>query len=419
MFPSDILLEVFDFCHPEPSETRDESIYNWWHGLVHVCRRWRQIIFTSSRWLNLQLLCTPKSPAGNLKDLDTWPQIPIAIKVEGLGNHLNPTQEDNLLTAFEHSDRVCSVTANLLIQPQLEMVVKMMLKPFPALTYLRLSIKFETFDLRILPSGFLGGPSPGLQELDLSCISSPALPSILSSTSNLVALHLRNFPMTNHISTEAMAKHLAVMTKLESLTIEFNHYYMHHFPALNVRARATLPTLTQFQFRGPHWYLENLVAQLDTPRLFDLTVIILIPQTRTQATTHPVVQQFPQLFPFIDRAEDIKLSHFGRACVEIHNFRSFVRFDNPQHPAYLTLGEGNYDHTGLDYDKFRPFWAMRPLLGQASAVISSVRHLSITRLDRRWTGWDIAGFLRLLRSFVVMCRPVSSSLTCLRPVLVL
>ncbi len=203
MFPSDILLEVFDFCHPEPSETRDENIYNWWHGLVHVCRRWRQLIFTSPRRLNLQLLCTPKTPAR--KDLDTWPRISIAIKIEGLGN-LNPTQEGNLLTAFEHSDRVCSVTINLLRKLQLETVVKMMLKPFPALTHLRLSTIFDTFSLSSLPSGFLGGPSgSGLRELDLGRISSPALPSILSSTSNLVSLHLRNFPMTNHVSPWAMA----------------------------------------------------------------------------------------------------------------------------------------------------------------------------------------------------------------------
>ena|SRR6266404_7703477 len=44
---------------------------------------------------------------------------------------------------------------------------------------------------------------------------------------------------------------LAVMTKLESLTIGFDSYFLASLgplPAMNFSAHATLPTLTQFQY---------------------------------------------------------------------------------------------------------------------------------------------------------------------------
>ena len=126
MFPGNILLEVFDFCRLKANETQDENFYDWWHGLVHVCRRWRQLIFTSPRRLKVQLHCTCDIPVK--KKIDCWPQIPIAINLEGWGN-LNSRQENNLLTAIEHSHRVCSITLNLPHQ-QLEKVVKMMLTHF-------------------------------------------------------------------------------------------------------------------------------------------------------------------------------------------------------------------------------------------------------------------------------------------------
>ncbi len=393
MFPGDILLEVFDFCRlgARSSETQDdEKFLNWWHELVHVCQRWRQLIFTSLHHLNVQLLCTCETPAR--KKLGCWPSIPIALNVKGLRN-LNPTEEDNLFTTFEHADRVCSVTLN--VTPQLlRKVVKMMLKPFPVLKHLR--VKTFNGSMLSLPSGF----PPGLQELDLSGTFPPPLPSILPSLSDLVHLHLRNLPMTDHVSPEVMVVGLAVMTKLESLTIEFkitsHHWCPSLLPTQDFGAQAVLPTLTQFQFRGFYEYLKDLVAKLDTPRLFDLTVIIVNNFTWPH---RPIVQQFPQLFQFIDCAEDLKLAQFRHARAEIHNSCSFIRFDNAQtgqHPIHLTLGEVKYG-SSPNTNQLQPIEA---LLSQASAIISSVQHLSITQLYQRTicaTYWDCAKLLRFLQ----------------------
>ncbi|KAI0288342.1 hypothetical protein B0F90DRAFT_1803360, partial [Multifurca ochricompacta] len=56
----DSLLEIFDFYRLDlilPHEP-----YWDWHTLVHVCRRWRQLIFALPRRLELQLVCKSRTP---------------------------------------------------------------------------------------------------------------------------------------------------------------------------------------------------------------------------------------------------------------------------------------------------------------------------------------------------------------------
>ena len=48
-----------------------------WHTLVHVCRKWRNIVFGSPRRLDLRLYCTEKTPVR--KTLEVWPLLPIVV----------------------------------------------------------------------------------------------------------------------------------------------------------------------------------------------------------------------------------------------------------------------------------------------------------------------------------------------------
>jgi F-box-like len=74
--PDDVLLEVFDF--DQVAIDKDEDEYPWsWKKLVHVCRRWRYIIFESPIRLNLRLFLKKKSPVRKL--LDVWPAFPLVI----------------------------------------------------------------------------------------------------------------------------------------------------------------------------------------------------------------------------------------------------------------------------------------------------------------------------------------------------
>ena len=131
-----------------------------WYTLVHVCRRWRTLIFGSPHYLNLQLLCTSMTLVK--KKLDIWPALPIA--VEGCG-----PPPSRIIAVLEHNDRVLKIALRWLEpSPELENLVAVMEKPFPVLTFLSFLLRGETdkMDL-IIPDSFLGGSAPRLKHLQL------------------------------------------------------------------------------------------------------------------------------------------------------------------------------------------------------------------------------------------------------------
>jgi len=72
--PDDVLLEIFDLYVDSAAEYEAPDA---WHSLIHVCQRWRCVVFASPRRLRLRLLCTPKRPVKMM--LDVWPESPIVI----------------------------------------------------------------------------------------------------------------------------------------------------------------------------------------------------------------------------------------------------------------------------------------------------------------------------------------------------
>ena len=76
--PDDVLLEIFDFCGEAPFSKKEIEA---WQILVHVHRRWRSAVFRSPHRLDLQLVCTAKTPARDT--LDVWPALPIFIRCHG------------------------------------------------------------------------------------------------------------------------------------------------------------------------------------------------------------------------------------------------------------------------------------------------------------------------------------------------
>jgi len=153
-------------------------------------------------------------------------------------------------------------------------IVKLMEAPFPGLTSLSLWLDKgpSSCTVPVLPNAFLGGYAPHLRELSLIGIPSPNLPGLLSTTRGLTSLRLLEVPDTGHISPHAMATCLSTLNNLTVLCLEFRfptprpgNERGHPLP-LN-RNRATLPTLTHFNFRGPSDYLEDLLARIDAPFL--------------------------------------------------------------------------------------------------------------------------------------------------------
>jgi hypothetical protein len=288
--PDNVLLDIFDFYQVIISEYEDEFPWNW-EKLVHVCQRWRYLIFESPIRLNLQLFCTERTPVREL--LDVWPAFPLVIKFnysylwsdsEEDSDHEESFDLDNLIAALENCDRVRQVDIAHPPDPLAwEQIVTAMQQPFPALR----SLWFGTFYHVYLPDTFLNGSAPCLQHLDLGTSSFPSLPQFLSSTSNLTSLRLDDIPDSGYIPPETMATSLSALPKLKTLVI-----YFKSMPLLQRRNQASLPptpfvlpVLTMVKFRGVSEYFEVLAARMDAPLLdsFYLTffhqLVFYIPHT--------------------------------------------------------------------------------------------------------------------------------------------
>jgi hypothetical protein len=79
-----------------------------WRFLVHVCRRWRGVIFRSPRHLNLQLVCTNRIRA--IDTLDVWPALHLIIlcySAYRIGS------VDNIIAMLERRYRGCQIDFEL------------------------------------------------------------------------------------------------------------------------------------------------------------------------------------------------------------------------------------------------------------------------------------------------------------------
>ena len=288
MLPDYVLLQTFSFCRETQFWSyRLLSPVLWWRPLVHVCRRWRQIVFSSPRSLHLLIYCGIKTSIR--KSLDIWPPFLISVDLE----INNPDEEcENTVAALELRDRVSEV--RILINCRaggasvLERLTAAMLEPFPELSCLYLIYLGDT--TQVLPDAFLGRFAPSLQSLTLVKVAFPALSALLLSTTRLTSLQLWGTP---YISPEAIVTCLVALPNLEDVGLSFPPYPDHissSFPK-----RATLPSLTRFHFRGVGEYSENLLARIDAPTLQTLSI-----------TFSDVVFRIPQLYRFLSCAQEFE-----------------------------------------------------------------------------------------------------------------
>ncbi|KAF8266396.1 hypothetical protein EI94DRAFT_198508 [Lactarius quietus] len=67
VLPDNVLLEIFDFDRLSSTDRSWEHPWQW-HRLVHVCQRWRRVVFSSPRRLDLRLFCSMEPPSKRLWD---------------------------------------------------------------------------------------------------------------------------------------------------------------------------------------------------------------------------------------------------------------------------------------------------------------------------------------------------------------
>ena len=284
MLPDVALLEIFDFYlhNHEPWERPT------WHKLVHVCRKWRNIVFGSPGRLDLRLYCTLRTPV--MKTLGVWPSLPIVIDI----NDYNDTPDaDNIIAALKQNERICELKLYL---SRLSLILKEKVfatiqQPFPALTSLDLLLIDGIAPVDA--NSFLGGSAPPhLQSLILFGIPIPGLPKLLLSATHLVRLSLSRIPHSGYFSPETMVTCLSVLTRLETLNFGFksprSRPDRRNPPP---QTRTILPVLTELCLHGVSEYVEDFVARIDAPLLNDLKITFF----------HRLVFDTPQLALFISR----------------------------------------------------------------------------------------------------------------------
>lgn len=203
--------------------------------------------------------------------MDVWPRLPIIIEYRYVPSAISQSAilEDlgDLVSALRHHVRICRITLSL-TGPLVGTVTSAMQQPFPMLTYLRVQLCGEAASSPALPDGFLGGLAPRLQKIWLEGIRFPSLPKFLLGASGIVELRLDKIPDTWNISPQTLTRCLSTLPKLTSLSIEFQYPQsptLRHSPP--PPTRSVLPALAILFYKGESEYLEDLVSQIDAPRL--------------------------------------------------------------------------------------------------------------------------------------------------------
>ena len=270
MLDNDSLLQIFSHYRLDDEE-------NWhlrltWRRLAHVCRQWRYLIYDSWFHLDMSLLLTTDSPS--IHTLGHLPPLPLVIDYSGRTTGTTARKnEDNVYLGLQQHSRVRRV---ILRAPSLSLRtwLELMNNLFPKLTDLSLlSTNIEETSL-ILPERF---QAPGLRRLSLHDIGLPKGLPLLSPMIALSTLSLTHIRASCYFPPGHLVTQLQGLPHLEELSIGFaipiplpsSERELLPAPIPPV----TLPSLRRLTFHGVDAYLDNLVAQINTPLLdrLDLT----------------------------------------------------------------------------------------------------------------------------------------------------
>jgi hypothetical protein len=199
-------------------------------------------------------------------------------------------------------------------------IVEMVPKPCSALESIRIVVKDATGPSIPVLDEFLGGSAPHLREIKLDGISLPfpEIRRVLSSSNfNLVQLHLSKIPHAVYFSPDDLVTALSTLVQLKRLTVGFHSPASSPPPSMTGRPRqrtTILPSLRYLYFHGTSEYLEEFVAQIRTPALYDINIHFFnqiffdIPQVGKFIISHSNSLGYPTRVIIIHSAESVRIS---------------------------------------------------------------------------------------------------------------
>ena len=269
----DSLLQIFSCYRLEDED--DWYLRLAWLKLVHVCPRWRILIYDSWSHLDMYILLTNDSPS--MDTLSHLPPLPLVLDYSDRTGTITRKDEDNMYLGLQQHDRVRRVVLQA-PSSMLRMWLESMNELFPTLE--KLSLLSTTTDSeesgQVLPELL---QAPNLRRLSLHGIGLSKGLSLLSSTTALSTLSLTHIRETCYFPPGLLVTHLQILPYLEELSISFTTPIT--FPSgegellFSPMPPVILPTLRRFTFRGEDVYLDNFVAQINTPLLEQLSLTLL------------------------------------------------------------------------------------------------------------------------------------------------
>ena len=393
----DSLLRIFFFCRLVLFEELEggylfhlharECIQgHWWYKLIHVCRRWRYLVFASPSHLGLCLVCTHGTPVADM--LAHSPPLPLIIDHSDEAREMTAEDEEGIILALQHRDRVRRIHLRIPM-PNLEKVLLTMDDEFPMLEYLFIGRLIKHNMSLVLPKTF---QAPHLRHLILVNFAIPIRSPLLTPAVGLVTLSLELIHPSAYFRPNDLLQRLSLMPQLEVLDIRF------HSPVPNrevemqlldtpTMAHITLPNLRWFAFQGVSAYLEALLPRMTTPLLEKLEIVFF----------NQLTFSFKHLLQFISTRENLRF-HSTDFCFTAKALKMLVY---PDHRARTWALRVDVLCTHLDWQVASAAQIYDTLRTAFSAVERiTLRYASgFTTLEDRENAADRTHWRELLRSF--------------------
>jgi hypothetical protein len=277
MLDNDSLLQIFS--HYRLNDEENWNLRFMWRKLAHVCRRWRLLIYDSFSHLDMSLLLT--SDSSSMDTLSHLPPLPLVINFSDRTRTLARKDEDNIHLGLQQHGRVRQVVLQA-PSSSLRMWLRQMNNHFPRLGDLSLSSTTTEETSLVLPETL---QAPDLCRLSLHGIGLPkglSLPSSMTALSTLSLTQIRDscyFPPGNLVTQLQGLPHLKELSIGFALSAPLPSSEGELLPA--PIPPVILPTLRRLTFRGEDVYLDNFVAQINTPHIERLSLTLVFDITFT------------------------------------------------------------------------------------------------------------------------------------------